>query len=122
MPLTASNSWAADMDAGRLDRRITINRATTTMDGFNEPVQTWGTLATVWANVAPVNDSERLRAGETLASKQSRFTIRYSSTVATVDPRDRLTFDGQVYDINGVKEIKRREMLEITATARAEAP
>lgn len=92
------------------------------MNGFNEPELTWNTLATVWASVVPVSDGERMRAGETLGSKQSRFTIRYSSTVANVDPKDRIVFDGKTYDVNGVKEVGRREYLEITATARAEAP
>lgn len=110
------------MDAGRLDHRISIKRATTTTNGFNEPVYTWATLITVWAAVAPVNDAERLRAGETLAMKQTRFTIRYSTTAATIDPRDRLTFEGRDYDVNGVKDVGRREYIEITATARAETP
>lgn len=110
------------MDAGRFDRRVVLKRATSSMNGFNEPELTWNTLATVWASVVPVSDAERMRAGETLAAKQSRFTIRYSSTVADLDPKDRLTFDGRDYDLNGVKELGRREYLEITATARAEAP
>jgi SPP1 family predicted phage head-tail adaptor len=110
------------MLAGRLDRRISILRATPAADEFNEQVETWGTLAVVWAHATPVMDAERQRAGETLASKSYRFTIRYSSQVADVDPRDRVTFDGRTYDVQGVKEIGRREGLEITATARAEAP
>jgi SPP1 family predicted phage head-tail adaptor len=110
------------MDAGRLDRRITILRAAVAADAFNEQVQTWGDIATVWAHAAPVMDAEKQRAGETLASKSYRFTIRYSSDVADVDPRDRVTFDGRTYDVQGVKEIGRREGLEITATARAETP
>lgn len=110
------------MDAGRMDRRIAVKRATSTTNGFNEPVYTWATLTTVWAAVKPVNDGERMRAGETLANMQCRFTIRWSATTATVDPRDRLTFDGRDFDINGVKETARREYIEITATARAETP
>ena len=110
------------MLAGRLDRRITILRATVAADIFNEQVETWGTLAVVWAHAAPVMDAERQRAGETLASKSYRFTIRYSSDIADIDPRDRVTFDGRTYDVQGVKEIGRREGLEITATARAETP
>lgn len=110
------------MHAGQLDRRITILRATVAADGFNEQVQTWEEIATVWAHAAPVQDAERQRAGETLASKSYRFTIRYSSDVSDVDPRDRVTFDGRAYDVQGVKEIGRREGLEITATARAETP
>lgn len=110
------------MDAGRLDRRIVIQQATTAADSFNEPVQTWATLATVWAIAEPVSDGERQRAGETLASKSYRFTIRWSYDVFEIDPRNRVVFDGRTYDIQGVKEIGRREFIEITATARAETP
>lgn len=110
------------MEAGRLDRRISILRASAVNDEFNQPVETWATLATVWAEAKPVSDGERMKAGQTLADKMIRFTIRYSSTVADVDPRDRITYDGRVFDISGIKEIGRRVGLEITATARAESP
>ena len=110
------------MDAGRLDRRVELRRATTTANAFNEPIATWATLAKVWAEAKPVLDAERQQAGQTLASKSYRFTIRYSTDVADLDPRDRVLFDGRDYDIAGVKEIGRREFLEITANARAETP
>lgn len=110
------------MDAGRLDRRITLRRATTSTDAFNESVFAWETLATVSAKVEPVSDGEQWRAGETLASKLTRFTIRYSTTVASVDPRDRIQYGGREWDIQGVKELGRREFLEITGAARAETP
>jgi SPP1 family predicted phage head-tail adaptor len=110
------------MDAGRLDRRIVIQRATTTANSFNEPISTWATLATVWAKAEPVSDGERQRSGETLADKKYRFTIRWSYDVSEVDPRDRVVFDGRTYDVSGVKEMGRREFIELTATARAEAP
>jgi len=108
------------MDAGPLDRRIVIQRASTSTDAFNEPVETFADLATVWASAKPVRDSERLANGQTLADISYRFVIRYSSTVADVNPKDRITFDDRTFDINAVKEIGRREGLEITATARAE--
>lgn len=34
--------------AGNLDRRITIQRATKINNEFNEPIETWADLATVW--------------------------------------------------------------------------
>jgi len=37
-----------------------------------------------------------------------------------VNPKDRVRFDGRVFDIYGVKEIPYRAGLEITATARAD--
>lgn len=108
------------MDAGRLDRRIALKRRKTGTNGFGEPLDEWSTLVTVWAHVAPVSDGERWRAGETLASKLCRFTIRWSPSAAVLDPRDQVEYDGRTWDIHGVKELGRREMLEITAAARAE--
>jgi SPP1 family predicted phage head-tail adaptor len=108
------------MDAGRLDIRIAILRATTAPDAFNEPVQTWSTLATVWAEVTPVMDGEKWQAGQTLASQTIRAKIRWAAWVSDVGPKDRLQYGGRTYDIEGVKDLGRERYREITATARAE--
>ena len=110
------------MDAGRLDRMIVLKRRKTGSNNFGEQLDQWTSIGSVWANVAPVSDGERWRAGETLASKLSRFTIRYSSAASAMDPRDQIEHDGRVYDIQGIKELGRRQFLEITAAARAETP
>lgn len=110
------------MKAGNLDRRIAITRRTGGVNAFNEPVDIWETVTTIWASETPISDGERLRAGETLAQKASRFVVRYSAITATITPIDRISYEGKVWDINGVKEIGRREGFEITATARADTP
>lgn len=106
------------MEAGRLDRRITIERATVETDPFGGETPTWAEVATVWASVEWVKDGERLRAAELAASADVRFQIRWGFGV-TVE--DRITYDGRVYDILGVKEIGRHEGQELSASARAEA-
>lgn len=106
----------------RLDRIITILRAGRSRNSFNEQEATWNPVATVWAMSVPISDSERLRAGESLATKKLRFSVRHSAMMATVSTRDRLMFAGLEYDINGVKELGRRKGFEITATARTVAP
>jgi SPP1 family predicted phage head-tail adaptor len=108
------------MKSGPLDRRVTIKRATTTANSFGEGVKTWATLATVWASQSPVSDAERVQSGQITADAQMRFRIRYSRAVADVNPKDRLEIGGKVFEIWGVKEIGRREGLEISATARAD--
>lgn len=105
------------MKAGSLDRRITIERFTATVDDFGEEVKSWAPLRTVWANVTPISDGERWRAGEVGATVTTRFAIRWGAGVGV---EDRIVFDGRVYDVVGVKEIGRREGQEITASARAE--
>jgi len=104
--------------AGRLDRRITLQQATITYDALNNPAQTWSTLATVWASKMDIRDSERVAAQEVGADITTRFQIRYSDAVSDINPKDRLTFDGRTYEIVNVKEIGRREGLEISAVAR----
>lgn len=106
--------------AGKLDRKITIQRFTQTRDEMNEPVPAWATLATRWASYEPVRDGEKFRAGETAANISARFVIRHSSNVADLNPKDRVQFDGKTYDILNVKEIGRREGIEITCAARGD--
>lgn len=106
------------MKARDLDRRLTFLRATVTEDAFNEPVETWAPVASVWGSKRDVSDSEKLMAMQVGASVTTRFVIRWASSVAALDPKDRLECDGRLYDVTGIKEIGRRKALEITATAR----
>lgn len=107
------------MDAAKLDRRIRIERATMGRDTMNNLVATgWSTLTTVWASKEDVRDAERVAAQEVGAEITTRFRIRWSTRVADVNPKDRLVFAGRIYQIVAVKEIGRRDGLEISATAR----
>jgi SPP1 family predicted phage head-tail adaptor len=110
------------MKAGDLDRRVTLQARTLTKNGFNEEVESWPDFATVWASYKPVSDAERVRPAQVAASITARFQIRWSSVLHALDPTWRLRFDGLSFDVVAVKEIGRREGLEISATARAERP
>lgn len=108
------------LSAGKLDRKIVLQRFTETRDEYNEPVKTWATLATRSASYEPLSDGERFRAGETAANASARFVIRYSAAVADLNPKDRVLFNGDPLEIVHVKEIGRREGLEITTAARSD--
>ncbi len=108
------------MRAGKLDRKIILQRFTSTLDEYNEPVKTWATLATRSASYEPLSDGERFRASETAANASARFVIRYSAAVSDLDAKDRLTFEGVVYEIVHVKSVGRREGIEITTSVRAD--
>jgi SPP1 family predicted phage head-tail adaptor len=110
------------LNAGDLDRRITIQRATETRDAFNNPIPSWSALATLWASKEDVRDSERLAAQELGADITTRFRIRWSELAETISPLDRILFGDRIFEIVAVKEISRREGIEISATARAETP
>lgn len=106
--------------SGDLDRMITIERASESRDSFNSVVKTWAPLATVCAAKEDIRDAERVASQEVGAEMTTRFRIRHSTDIADVDPKDRIVFQGRVFDIVAVKEIGRQEGIEITAAARAE--
>lgn len=110
------------MRAGALDRRITLRRFTPgAPNAFNEVVDAWNDLATLWASKRDISDGERTAAAQTGASITTRFQIRWSATVADLSPKDQLACEGKLYEITAVKELGRREGLEITARAKADA-
>jgi len=106
--------------AGALKQRIALQRATTTANAFNEPVETWATFATVFASRRDASASETYRAAEIGARISARFTIRRSSDVADVTPRDRLTLGGRSFDITAVRTTPDNRWIEIDAVARAD--
>lgn len=107
------------MATGR-DRLITILRLGRSFDSHNRPVEGWSKLAQVWAAKMDVSDGERFRAAQVAATVTTRFRLLWSPQVADVNPKDRIALDGREYDIVGVKEIGRREGLEVTAAARVD--
>lgn len=106
-----------------LDRRITIERFTSTPNDLNEPIETWSTFLDLWANRSDVSDGERFAAGQVGSFLMTRFTVRHSPDTKTITPKDRINYDGALWSIvGGPKETRdgRNNFLEITAVRRAE--
>lgn len=101
------------MAAGSLDRRVTIQRATTMKDALGTAIPAWSDLATVWAQRVPQRAIETWKAGGTAATREVMWRIRWSTQVADVGATDRLVYKGTVMEISGTEEIGRREGIEI---------
>jgi head-tail adaptor len=108
------------MQAGKMDRRVRLERAAVAHNGLEVAVTGWSALATVWAEKLEISDGERSRQVGVEASATTRFRVRWSSIVADLNPKDRAVCEGRTYDIVGVKELGRRVGLEITAMRRAD--
>lgn len=104
------------MDAGRLNRRVTIQHRTETQDAtYGTQVVTWATLATVWAEVQDVLPSraESMADGIDIARRPSRVRMRYRTDV---DATMRLVVDGRTLRIiAGPAELGFREGVEFVA-------
>jgi len=112
------------MLAGKLDRRIRLESATTTRGLDGHPVRTWSLLREVWAELRPIRGQEGFPAQQFAAKAEVTFRIRYTYGLDPLpNPSEdmRIVYEGRSYDIVSVTEIGRREGLDITATARAEA-
>lgn len=105
------------MEAGQFSRHITLTQVgqTNTGTGWEE---TSIRLGAVWASRADVSDSEKIAAGAVQGTVRSRFIVRSSTITRQVKPKDRLTEGGLTFEIVGVKELGRRDYIEITADAR----
>lgn len=105
------------MQAGQLDRLITLQALTVTTDAYGGVVESWSPVATLWAQFLPGGGNEKFTAAQVYAEAQARFRIRYRDDVT---PEHRIVDEyGTEWDILGVSEIGRRVGLEIHCKARA---
>ena len=103
------------MNAGQLDRRVTLENYTTTRDAWNNPTKTWATLDQVWAHKRDVTELERTETEQRVAYTRTIFKIRHRTDV---DATMRVDYDGKKYYIIGVKELGRTEGLQLTTELR----
>ncbi len=108
-----------DFAAGKLDQRVTLQRATTSTNGLGEEVPDWADLAEVWASWRRASARETLAAAELSAVVSDVFEVRRSSVISDVGPLDRIVWSGRTYDIVDVTPLGRFG-LRIAAVARGE--
>src|SRR5687768_14174039 len=107
------------MRAGRLDRKIDIQRKASTQGADGGCVETWSNLASrIWASAEPVSGDEKFSNPQVAAKHQTEFRVRWAASIADVSPLDRIVYpsvpdtspataipDRSVYDILSVAEI-----------------
>lgn len=98
--------------AGLRDRQITILKRTISYNDLGEPVETWTPQGVAWAQVQYKNTEEGVDAGSKRAAKMTCFKIVYRTDLSE---SDRIRFDELDYQITGLTELGRRELLEIEA-------
>lgn len=93
--------------AGRLNRRIEIQRRGVDTDPFGQPVDDWSRVGHVMADVANETGLGAIRtsAGQSLTASVARysFMVRFAEARALgVDAGMRVLYDGDVFDVKGV--------------------
>ena len=95
------------MEAGRLRHRIAIERAVETQDSSGDPVIAWQPIGTVWGAIEPLRGREGVYAGnDTLMEMDTRITVRYSPLTAALTGLNRLTHQGNYFNVVSVAQIR----------------
>ena len=98
------------MDSYRLNRRITLEKETTSKNAMGTPVETYSTLKTTYATVTyPGGGTSSDEYGEG-SYTDAIFSIRYD---ARVNYKCRVLFDGSYYKILHIELIGRKEGLRL---------
>lgn len=87
------------MQAGRLRNRVTIEQLSATQDAIGQPVTTWTTLATVWADVRYLNGAEAIRADAQTSIAKASIRIRRRTDVT---PAMRVVYGSTTFQITAV--------------------
>jgi SPP1 family predicted phage head-tail adaptor len=65
------------MNIGQLNRRITLQTRSGTLDAYGQEVNVWSNFATVWANIKPISGREKAGMATIDAMLTHRVSIRY---------------------------------------------
>lgn len=101
------------MQAGKLDRLITIERGRKSM-GDLHPCTLWSVIAAPRAQLVRVADSEFATGFGEATAGEIVFRIRWREGITTAD---RIAYGGRHYEIKEIAEIGRRRGLELRAVA-----
>ena len=98
--------------AGNLRRRVYIQARSTGQDALGQPVETWATVVTVWADVRFLSGLESIKADTPVDVVSASIRIRYRAGVL---PAMRLLYAGAVFDIKAVLPDAKNSYLDLVA-------
>ena len=93
------------MQAGKLNRRITVEQVTESQDTSGFPSETWATYCKRWASIVPLRGRERFEAQQFEAEVDVRFVVRYDSVTAAITPKMQVSYNSKTYDIQSVFDV-----------------
>jgi SPP1 family predicted phage head-tail adaptor len=103
------------MEIGKLDRRIVIQQNTQTQNAAGEYVDSWNTLATVWASKESLEGTELDESDQRTALQKVIWIIRYKSTVTELM---RIYYGSEYYYITSIQEVGRKWGMRLTTEIR----
>jgi SPP1 family predicted phage head-tail adaptor len=102
------------IDPRALRHRVTLQQRVAGVDALGQAVETWATLAEVWAAVEPLRGRELFAAAQAQAPTTVRITVRY---LAGLTAAARVLWEGKAHDVEAVIDVEgAHEKLELMCT------
>lgn len=88
--------------AGKLDKRVLLQRPEIRKDSLGGSVCTWADVGRLWANLSYVSGREFLKNGLNTESCNVSIQVRKSKLTAGINPAWRLIYQGEIFNIQSV--------------------
>jgi len=96
-----------------LDRRITIQNKSESIDVYGQRTLTWATFLTVWSNPFQKDGMEQTTDSNRTTKRMVNFKVRWNSTITN---EMRIIWDSEYYKIEDIKELSRQDGMIILAS------
>lgn len=107
------------MRAGLLRHRVAFQSPSRSVDTNGYDIETWSTVATVYADVRSAGGGERNSADR--IAPEATHTIRYRAKAVDVTPGMRAVFCNEAYNVEWVEKFDHRDIVRI-AHVKVEPP
>jgi len=92
-------TYATPLQAGTLNRQVTIEQRNLVKDTFGQQVETWTTFATTRASIEPLSGAQVVAAGAQLGETMVQVVMRWRPGVTAAM---RVRYQGAIYSIVSV--------------------
>lgn len=101
------------LQPGELNRKVIVERRSTTLGTMGEEINSWTTYKAIWCKVLPGRGQESAIARRETGKLETKFWCRYFSGLTL---KMRLNLSGRYFDIVSIANLEERNrFLEVTA-------
>lgn len=101
------------MNPGRLDRRVSLEVRTKTVDDTGTRVESWAVESAIWAELLATTGSESTPADALRERQATKWKIRHRVVASNTH---RIVYNSKTYEITGIEETGGRENFLILET------
>lgn len=95
------------MNIGKLRHRITLLKQVNKVNDYGASIQTWRTVATVWAEVRPLSGREYFSAQQVQSEVTTQIWLRY---IDGIKPSMKVKFANREFEILSVLNTQERNV------------